>query len=242
MDREESGSDQVATLLRRAGGAGLAVGRVGLAVRAGGHGRCWCSGVTESGGAPVGADLRFDLASLTKPLAAATLLLLARRDGLDLDAPISEVLFELAGSPWQDVTFLQCATHTAGFPVWAPLYALGPATREGYLESLRGIRPEAPPGAMVEYSCLGFIAIGIALERGGGADLPTLFREMVAEPLGIADELGFAPRVCTPVAAGETSWFVETRLLAERRLEGSPPPAVDGVVPCDDGNTRALGG
>jgi CubicO group peptidase (beta-lactamase class C family) len=242
MDREEPGADQVAALLGRAGHAGLAVGRVGLAVRGGGHGRCWCSGVTELGGAPVGADLQYDLASLTKPLATATLLLMARRDGLDLEAPISEILSELLGSPWQDVTLLQCATHTAGFPAWAPLYALGPATREGYLESLRRIRPEAPPGVRVEYSCLGFIVIAIALERGGGADVPALFREMVAEPLGIADEMGFTLRVGAPVAAGETSWFVETRLLGDRRLIGVPPPTVDGVVPCDDGNARALGG
>ncbi len=242
MDREGSGADPVAVLLERAGHAGLAVGRVGLAVRGGGRGLCWCSGVRELRGAPVVADLQFDLASLTKPLASATLLLMARRDGLDLGAPISEVLPELAGSPWRDVTFLQCATHTGGFPAWVPLYALGPATRVGYLESLCAIRPEAPPGARVEYSCLGFIAIAIALERAGGADLPTLFRELIAEPLGIAEELSFAPSVGTSVAGGETSWFVETRRLATRGLDGAPPPAVAGVVPCDDGNARALGG
>jgi CubicO group peptidase (beta-lactamase class C family) len=242
MDREESGADQVAALLGRAGQSGLAVGRIGLAVRGGGRGRCWCSGVAELQGAPVVADLQFDLASLTKPLATATLLLMARRDGLELEAPISETLPELAGSPWQDVTFLQCATHTGGFPAWAPLYALGPATREGYLESLRGIRPGTPPGVRVEYSCLGFIATAIALERASGADLRTLFRELIAEPLGIAQELGFAPSVGTGVAGGETNWFVETRLLTDRRLDGAPPPAVLGVVPCDDGNARALGG
>ena len=242
MDHDGSAPDQVAAFLRLGGHAGLAVARVGLAVGAGGHGRCWCSGAAEVGGGPVAADLLFDLASLTKPLATTTLLLLACRDGLDLRAPISEVLPELAGGSWRDVTFLQCASHTAGFPAWAPLYALGPATRQGYLESLDRIRPEAPPGARVEYSCLGFIAIGIALERGGGADLQTMFREMIAEPLGVADESGFAPRAFTPVAGGETDWFVETKLLAERGFAGTPPAVVAGVAPCDDGNARALGG
>jgi len=242
VDRDASDRDPVAGLLASAGRAGLATGFVGLAVRDDGRGRCWCAGVRRCGGEAVEAGVQFDLASLAKPLATTTLLLLARRDGLDLAAPVSEVLPELAGTPWAAVTFLQCATHTAGFPAWLPLYALGPATRAGYLESLRGAAPVGPPGARVEYSCLGFIAIGLALERAGGADLATLFRELVAEPLGVADEVGFAPRDGTPVAAGESQWFVEVGLLAERGLAGRPPAAPAGVVPCDDGNARGLGG
>jgi CubicO group peptidase (beta-lactamase class C family) len=242
MTADDQAAEGVAALLRQAVNAGLAVGWVGLAAREGVRGRCWCSGVSGLGGEAVEADLRYDLASLTKPLATTTLLLLARRDGLDLEAPVSDLLPELGGSPWGGVTFLECATHTAGFPAWAPLYALGPATREGYLSTLRGIAPVAPPGARAEYSCLGFAAIGIALERSGGADLATLFREMVAEPLGISEEVGFAPGAGTATAAGEAGWFVEARLLAERGLTASPAPAPEGVVPCDDGNARGLGG
>ena len=242
MDADGLEPDEVAALLRRAVQAGLAVGWVGLAARGGERGRCWCTGVSGLGSGAVEADLRFDLASLTKPLATTTLLMLAHRDGLDLNGPISELLPELAGSPWRDVTFLQCAIHTAGFPGWAPLYALGAATRDGYLDTLCRIESTAAPGVRVEYSCLGFIAIGIALERGGGADLATLFREMVGEPLGIADEVGFAPSIGTPVAAGETRWSVEARLLADRGLKGSPPPPLAEVVSCDDGNARGLRG
>ncbi len=242
MKPDSSGRDTVAELLAGAGRAGLATGLVGLAVGDDGHGRCWCAGARRAGGEPVEAGLAFDLASLTKPLATTTLLLLARRDGLDLDAPVSDALPELAGGPWAGVTFLQCATHTAGFPAWAPLYALGPATREGYLESLRAVSPVAAPGARVEYSCLGFVALGIALERAGGADLGTLFRELGAEPLGVADEAGFAPPADTRVAAGESEWFVESGLLAGRGLGGRPPAALAGVVSCDDGNARGLGG
>jgi len=232
----------VATLLGRAVRAGLSVGWVGLAVREGGRGVCWCTGTRSVGGEGVEADVRYDLASLTKPLATATLLLLAQRDGLDLEAPLGDLLPELAGSPWEAVSLVHCATHTAGFPAWVPLYAAHGASREGYLQVLHETRPLSSPGLHAVYSCLGFVALGLALERGFGGDLATLFSELVAEPLGLADELGFAPPSATPAAAGERRWFVEERLLVERGLPGRPPPAREDALPCSDGNARGLGG
>jgi CubicO group peptidase (beta-lactamase class C family) len=235
-------SEKVAELLGRAVQAGLAVGWVGVAVRDGEAGLCWCGGVRGIEGEPVEADLRYDLASLTKPLATATLLLLARRDGLELETPLGELLPELAGTPWGPVTLVQCSTHTGGFPAWAPLYASRGATRDGYLRALAELAPSASPGARVEYSCPGFIALGLALERAGGSDLATLFTELAATPLGLADELSFAPAAATPVAQGERRWSIEEALLAERGLAAAPPPVVPGAVPCGDGNARGLGG
>jgi len=232
----------VAELFGRAVSAGLAVGWVGLAVRDGEAGMCWCTGARSVGGTPVEPDVRYDLASLTKPLATGTLLLLAKRDGLDLDAPLADLLPELAGAPWGAVTLLQCSTHSGGFPAWAPLYAPHGASREGYLRTLRELAPSAAAGRRVEYSCPGFIALGLALERAGGADLATLFADLVGVPLGIGDELSFAPPAGTPVAGGEKRWLVEAKLLAERGLPASPPSGRDGSIPCGDGNARGLDG
>jgi CubicO group peptidase (beta-lactamase class C family) len=237
-----SAPGEVVTLLGRAVRAGLSVGWVGLAVRESGGGVCWCTGTRSVGGEAVEADLRYDLASITKPLATAALLLLAQRDGLDLEAPLGGLLPELAGSPWAAVSLVRCATHTAGFPAWAPLYAAHGASREGYLEALRHTRPLSAPGLHAVYSCLGFVALGFALERGFGSDLATLFSELVAEPLGLADELGFAPPPATPTAAGERRWLVEQSLLVERGLSGQLPPAQKDALPCSDGNARGLGG
>ena len=58
------------------------------------------------------------------------------------------------------------------------------------------------------------IANGIALERGGGADLQTMFREMIAEPLGLFD--------CCGVSDGAAAAIVTTpeiaRALGKRDL------------------------
>jgi len=242
MGGESVAASEVAGLLGRAVQAGLAVGWVGLAVREGEAGLCWCVGSRSIGGEPVEADLRYDLASLTKPLATGTLLLLARRDGLDLDTPLAELLPELAGTPWGAVTLVQCSTHAGGFPAWSPLYASHGPSREGYLQALGELAPTAPAGTRVEYSCPGFVALGLALERSGGGDLGALFAELVAGPLQLGEEISFAPPAGTRIAMGELRWLVEEKLLAERGLAAKPPAGRADVVPCGDGNARGLDG
>jgi len=232
----------VGSFLRRAVAAGLAPGFVALAARDGESGPVWCAGSTGIGGGPASPDLAYDLASLTKPLATVTLLLLARRDGLALETRLGEVIPELAGSAWDGVTLLECATHTAGFPAWEPLYARRAAGEQDYVGALRGLAPVAAPGTGVVYSCPGFIALGLALERAGGAGLAVMFDELIAEPLGLSGELRFAPPAGSDVAAGEREWFVERALLAERGIAGEPPLGPPGVAPCDDGNARGAGG
>ncbi len=237
----ETTSVACSELLRRATGAGLAPGFVGLAVGPEGDGRCWCAGRVSLAGPATEPATWYDLASLTKPLASTTLTLLARRDGLDLQAPLEVLLEELAGGPWADVTVTQVLAHTAGFPAWAPLYA-GGTSPERYLDALNAVRPLGRPGEHVVYSCLGFVALGIALERAAGADLATLFAELVAEPLGLSGELRYVPDEGTPVAAGELEPFVERAALRELGLSGAPPDRLRGVVSCNDGNARGLGG
>ena len=242
MSDDEDGIGTVGVLLERAVRAGMAPGFVALAARADGGGLTWCGGHAGVGLEATHAELRYDLASLTKPLATATLLLLARRDGLDLEVPLGDVLPELDGSPFATARLWQCASHCASFPAWAPLYALGERSPDGYLASLARLEPNGPVGSRVEYSCPGFIALGLVLERLGGADLGTLFRELVTDPLGLTEELGYAPPTGTPVAPGERDWFVERALLAQLGLGGEPPAPLAGLVSCGDGNTRGLGG
>ena len=84
--------------------------------------------------------------------------------------------------------------------------------------------------------------MGLALERAAGVDLAALFEELVAGPLGLATECGFAPPRSSPVASGERDWFVERALLGDRAGSGDLPSARSEVWPCDDGNARGLGG
>ncbi len=240
--RSASGVEAVNALLGRAVGAGLTPGAVAAWGR-GSSPEVVGVGRTAVGEAPAG-DPRsswYDLASLTKPLVVTTLCLLARRRGeLDLDVPLQDLLEETRGRALGRVTVAELLTHTAGLPDWLPLYALTSNPRE--VAAVLAARPlEAHGQPPVRYSCLGFILLGIALERVGGASLDRLFVEGVVEPLGLEDELGFVPGPERRVAGGAAFASVERELTAALGEDPEKvPPAAPGRP--DDGNARFLGG
>jgi CubicO group peptidase (beta-lactamase class C family) len=112
-------------------------------------------------------DTLFDLASLTKPLCTATLVM---KGALPLDAELR---------PGITVRLALC--HATGLPAWKLLGN----SREEILETVRNEPLERPPGTASVYSDLGFILLGAAI-----GDLDVLFREKIAKDL----EIGFLPR------------------------------------------------
>ncbi len=157
---------------------------VGQGPRAISHGAVGQSAL-EPGAAPVEEETPFDLASLTKALVTAPLLVMLEREGrLDLDAPLGSLVPELADSACASCSLLSVAAHTAGLPAWWPLY-LQASTMEGYLEQI-GRRPRAVAQGETLYSDLGYIALGAVIGRVTGRSLDQLFRERVAEPLGLS--------------------------------------------------------
>ncbi|MCS7182553.1 MAG: beta-lactamase family protein [Thermoanaerobaculum sp.] len=236
----ETTPQAIRKLLRAAVASGLAPGFVACW---GAPGEIWAEawGWLGLGAGPTDPEAWYDLASLTKPLVTTTLVLLAGRHGVRLEDPLHRFLPELAGSPWGGVSVAQCLTHTAGFPAWEPLYAQGLGAR-AYLDRLKAVAPSHRPGEAVNYSCLGFVALGLALERIGGASLPVLFHREVVRPLRLDTRVAFAPTLGVRVALGELRLSVEARLCREHGLPCTPPPPLAGRWSCNDGNARGLGG
>lgn len=237
----------VATLLDRAVAAGLAPGAVAQVRGAGGSESCVAVG--KAGVAPsarrTSCDVLYDLASLTKPLATATLFLLARREGLlALETTVGEVLDEAGGTAWANVTMVQLLTHTAGLPGWLPVYVLARGRRRAALGAILGTEPVGPPGGQVIYSCPGFLLLGWLLERVLERPLAVAFRELVCRPLGLSHELLYTPDPTRlPLAGGAADGRIEEGLLRTMGLEESSRqlPPVGEALP-DDGNARFLGG
>ena len=151
---------------------------------------------------PLAENTLFDLASLTKPLGTATLLVLAEQDGqLDLAAPVGEYLVELSGSAWRETTLLALATHTSGLPPWKPL-CVEAGSMDGYLRSIAGTPRAVAPGVAL-YSDLGYILLGEVLVRVSGQTLAQLFRRRIAEPLGLR-QTGFVESPGSLPAAAAT--------------------------------------
>ncbi len=178
-------------------GGALLVRRRGRTAHLSFHGR----GSVEPPGAPVDARTLFDLASLTKILATAPLVLLSIRAGrLALDAPVARYLDGYLGAGREAVTLRMLLDHSSGLPAWRTYYrevasnAGGKdlATAQGRDAVRRMAAAEAPetqPGSRALYSDVGFILLGWILERVNGRPTDVQFSESVAEPLGLRDLL-----------------------------------------------------
>lgn len=148
---------------------------------------------------PMEADTLFDMASITKVMATATVAMcLVERGRLRLGAPVAEYLPEFAATEEparRQVRILHLLTHTSGLPAWRPLYqgCDGAGSCRPLMERrLLGTALEAPPGTRVTYSCLGFILLGLVIERLTGEGLDQAARRLVFEPAGMA-QTGFCP-------------------------------------------------
>jgi CubicO group peptidase (beta-lactamase class C family) len=133
------------------------------------------------------ADTIYDLASLTKPLVTGLLTsLLYERGALGLDDAVSAHLPEFDRPDKKSLTIRGLLTHTSGLPAWRPLYLLAEGDPARVPETIAAAPLEYEPGSRVVYSDLGFITLGLLLQRAAGTPLPELARREIFEPLGLA--------------------------------------------------------
>ncbi len=190
-------------------------------------------------------DTIYDLASLTKPL--ITTLLCARRielGELTLDSSVSHYLPEFDRTDKQMITVRELLTHTSGLPAWRPLYILTEDEPERTAGAIANLDLEYKPGTRVVYSDLGFIALGILLERMTGHELAELARKEIFEPLQLKQTF-FNPEVAlqTGIAACETGNAYEADMSKQMNAgvyANSRQRVIWGEV--HDGNAYFLGG
>ncbi len=138
---------------------------------------------TFDGVRPLVENAVFDVASLSKPVATASLLLAL---GLPLGRKVSAYIPAFSGGGKEDVTLGQLAAHTAGF---APTTRFIETCRtpEEVFEALLQQPLSGKPGSRVVYSCLGYMLLGKVIEIAAGKDLNRLFHEMIAARLDMHD-------------------------------------------------------
>lgn len=166
----------------------------------------------------------YDLASLTKPLVTGLLsACLVERGALELERPVAAYLPEFARGRMQSITVRHLLTHTSGLPAWRPLRISTGNRRERVLDVIAAMGLEYEPGARVIYSDLGFITLGLLLEKICGAGLDELARREIFRPLKL-ERTFFNPArtFLTGVAACELSGNAYERGMceAQRQAEG----------------------
>jgi CubicO group peptidase (beta-lactamase class C family) len=130
----------------------------------------------------------FDLASVTKVVATTSMaMILYERGLLDLDLPVVAAVAEFAGEdPRRDeVTLRMLLAHSSGLPAYEKLFLRAQA-RDELLSAAFATPLTANPGARAEYSDIGFIILGVALERIAEESLDHFCQREVFGPLGMS--------------------------------------------------------
>lgn len=157
----------------------------------------------------------FDLASLTKPLATATAILLLVQQGIvALDDPVGRYLSAFATSAQTGLTVRRLLSHSSGLPGWRPTYAWA-RTRPQVMEFLASLPPAYPAGSRVEYSCLGYILLGLLAEACSGLRLDEFLSRSVYGPLGLVS-MGYGQRLPAEQYASTERGNGHERALLER--------------------------
>jgi CubicO group peptidase (beta-lactamase class C family) len=129
----------------------------------------------------------FDLASVTKVIATTTMaMILYQRGLLDLEMAVISIVGEFAGEdPRRDeVTLRMLLAHSSGLPAYEKLFLNAHARKE-----LLGAAYATPlfrdPASHAEYSDIGFIVLGTALERLADESLDRFCQREIFGPLGM---------------------------------------------------------
>jgi CubicO group peptidase (beta-lactamase class C family) len=178
-------------------------------------------------------DTIYDLASLTKPLVTALLVVkLAERGVIDLKAPVGHYLSEFANSRTtgaRPLSVTHLMTHTSGLPNWRPLYmeaksaADVPAVIARTLDGMPPLRSETE----LVYSDLNYVLLGFLVERVTGERLDRLAHKEIFAPLELKRTMfNPPPEMKRDTAATERGQqFEQSNALAEQRAMSSKQSA-----------------
>jgi serine-type D-Ala-D-Ala carboxypeptidase len=140
----------------------------------------------------------YDLASLTKVIAATTAIMLLVEDGrMNLDAPVHRYIPEWVGGGKEAVTVRHLLAHTSGLPAGAGIGASSPP--EALVRALQ-VPLKHTPGSRVEYSDIGFIVLWAAAERAAEEPLFRLLDRRVFGPLGMYSTTFLPGTLCSRCA------------------------------------------
>ena len=186
---------------------------------------------------PMHYDTIFDLASLTKPIIIATLIMRLVEEGtVKLNEPIHNYFPEVI---YPKVSISHLLTHTSGLPAWRATY-LESKNRDEVVSYLCQIPLDYSPGTQVVYSCLGYILLGKLLEHITGEPLDVLAQKWIFQPLEMTWTRYNPPSTWTDkCAATEDSNNFEKRMVDYQAHDWREGVIVGEV---HDENAHFLGG
>ncbi len=204
-------SQEVAS--RQLVGLSLAVVRDGKLVYAGGAGKA-----SIGAAAPVTAETRFAIGSITKQFTSTCILLLAEDGKLAVTDKVAKWFPDLTKAA--DITVLDLMNHVSGYPDYYPLdFVDRPMQRPIAVDDLIhrfGTRPlDFVPGSRYSYSNTGFVMLGRIVSKVSGEPYAAFLERRVLKPLGLAHTV-FEPKPARGpgFADGYVTWAIGPPELA----------------------------
>jgi CubicO group peptidase (beta-lactamase class C family) len=176
---------------------------------------------------PMRPDSIFDLASLTKPLATTTaLMLLVREKKIRLEDRVNRFVPNFGVFGKTHITIRHLLAHCSGLPPWKPFYkeiinaeksgkpnfVASRAGKSFVFEGIHREKPVAPQGTRMLYSDLGFMLLGEIVEEISGRTLDRYCQERIFDPMGL-----------------QSTFFVDLTVLRLRRVR----PPKEMIVPTE---------
>jgi CubicO group peptidase (beta-lactamase class C family) len=181
---------------------------------------------------PATAETVYRIGSVSKQFTAAAVLQLAEPKRISLDAPISRYVPRLPAA-WRAIRVRHLLNHTAGIPDFRERWLMDDLREEALTpDSVIGLVRNDPlefePGTQWRYSNIGYILLGLLIERVTSEPYAHYLRSRLLKPLGLT-----ATRYCdvTPLIRHRAEGYEQrdTSVVNARYISMTVPFAAGGL-------------
>jgi len=202
---------------------------------------------------PMRPDTLFRIASMTKPVTAVGIMILADEGKLAVDDPVEKHLPEFRGQqlavrgpqgvtlqkPSRPITLRDLLTHTSGMPGGLPrepanLYVTRDCTLADAVRLFTKEPLQFEPGTKWQYSNIGIDTLGRIIEVVSGESYETFLQKRVFDPLGMVDTCFYpspaqAERIATTYRQEQGKLVPTTSLIIGHPSDGKYPIPAGGL-------------
>jgi uncharacterized protein YbbC (DUF1343 family)/CubicO group peptidase (beta-lactamase class C family) len=141
---------------------------------------------------PMTTETVFDMASLTKPMATATsVMILVERGQVRLADPVAKYVPEFGQNGKEEITVFELLTHQGGLIPDNPLADFDDGPKLAW-ERIFAVKPIVEPGTRFIYTDVGFLVLGELVRRVSGKNVHEFSHQHIFKPLGMR-ETGYLP-------------------------------------------------
>ncbi len=146
---------------------------------------------------PMAKSMMFDLASITKPVATATsIMILVERGKIRLWDKVKDYIPEFSayvdeeGQTHEDAQLWHLLTHTSGLPPYCDAQEVedkygAPCPVDILVDYIGQLEKINAPGTEFQYSCLGYISLARIIKIVTGQSIAEFSKENIFDPLGM---------------------------------------------------------